>query len=92
MRKGANLMNSNGFPSREAVERVRNMYPTGCRVELISMDDPYSSLTPGTRGTVRSAASSATVLRVVEMHREARYAMISAVVAGCSSSVYPANI
>ena len=47
-------MNSNGFPSREAVERVRAMYPTGCRVELISMDDPYSSLTPGTKGTVRS--------------------------------------
>lgn len=46
-------MNSNGFPSREAVERVRAMYPTGCRVELISMDDPYSSLTPGTKGTVR---------------------------------------
>ena len=35
MRKGAHLMNSNGFPSREAVERVRNIYPIGCRVELI---------------------------------------------------------
>ena len=54
-------MNSNGFPSREAVERVRAMYPTGCRVELISMDDPYSSLTPGTKGTVRSVDDTGTV-------------------------------
>ena len=53
MRKGAHLMNSNGFPSREAVERVRKMYPTGCRVELISMGDPYVSLAPGTKGAVQ---------------------------------------
>lgn len=46
-------MNSNyGFPSRETVARVRQMYPTGCRVALISMDDPYSRLKPGGQGTV----------------------------------------
>ena len=62
MRKGAHLMNSNhGFPSRETVARVRQMYPAGCRVELISMDDPYSSLTPGTKGTVRSVDDTGTV-------------------------------
>lgn len=54
-------MNSNGFPSRETVERVRKMYPIGYRVELISMDDPYSSLTPDTRGTVRSVDDTGTV-------------------------------
>ena len=46
---------------REAVEQVRKMYPIGCRVELISMDDPYSSLTPGTKGTVRSVDDTGTV-------------------------------
>ena len=54
-------MNSNGFPNREAVEQVRRMYPTGCRVELISMDDPYSSLTPGTKGIVSSVDDTGTV-------------------------------
>ena len=54
-------MNSNGFPSREIVERVRKTYPTGCRVELISMDDPYSSLAPGTKGTVRLVDDTGTV-------------------------------
>ena len=42
----------NQFPSRETVERLRNEYPQGTRVELISMDDPYSRLKPGDRGTV----------------------------------------
>ena len=46
---------------REAVERVRKMYPIGCRVELISMDDSYSSLTPGTKVTVRSVDDTGTV-------------------------------
>lgn len=54
-------MNSNGFPSRETVERIRKMHPTGCRVELISMDDPYSSLTPGTKGIVRSVDDTGTI-------------------------------
>lgn len=46
------MANKNQFPSREAVERVRRMYPKGSRVELISMDDPYSKLSPGDRGIV----------------------------------------
>ena len=55
-------MNSNhGFPSRETVARVRQMYPAGCRVELISMDDPYSKLKPGDRGTVRTVDDTGTV-------------------------------
>lgn len=29
---------NNGFPSDAIVEQVREMYPIGCRVELISMD------------------------------------------------------
>lgn len=55
-------MNSNhGFPSRETVARVRQMYPAGCRVELISMDDPYSKLKPGDRGTVEMVDDTGTV-------------------------------
>ena len=42
----------NNFPSRETVERLRQMYPKGTRVELVSMNDPYTKLQPGERGTV----------------------------------------
>ncbi len=42
----------NNFPSREAVERLRGQYPSGTRVELVSMNDPYSKLKPGDMGTV----------------------------------------
>ena len=36
----------NTFPPREIVERLRLQYPAGCRVELVSMDDPYARLMP----------------------------------------------
>ena len=42
----------NGFPTKETVARLRSQYPTGSRVELISMNDPYTTLNPGDRGTV----------------------------------------
>ena len=54
-------MANNEFPSRETVERVRKMYPKGTRVELIQMNDPYSRLKPGDRGTVRFIDDAATV-------------------------------
>ena len=35
-------------PSRATVERLREMYPSGTRVKLIHMDDPYNQvLKPG---------------------------------------------
>ena len=40
------------FPSKERLEELRNEYPVGCRVELISMDDPQAP-PKGARGTVR---------------------------------------
>lgn len=43
---------NNGFPTREQVERIRNEYPKGTRLELIAMDDPYTTLKAGDRGTV----------------------------------------
>ncbi|WKB37227.1 DUF4314 domain-containing protein [Terrilactibacillus sp. S3-3] len=36
----------------EIVERLRKQYPSGTRVELVCMNDPYSKLKPGDRGTV----------------------------------------
>lgn len=54
-------MRNNSFPSRETVERVRKIYPVGCRVVLIQMDDPYSKLTPGSRGTVTSVDDTGTI-------------------------------
>ena len=40
------------FPSKERLEELRNEYHVGCRVELISMDDPQAP-PKGTKGTVR---------------------------------------
>lgn len=55
-------MNSNnGFPDRNTVELIRKRYSVGCRVELISMDDPYSRLKPGDRGTVSFVDDTGTV-------------------------------
>lgn len=49
------------FPPRKVVERLRQQYPAGCRVELVAMDDPYSRLRPGDRGTVRCVDDTGTV-------------------------------
>ena len=37
---------------RNFVQRMKKNYPVGTRIELISMDDPYAPVEPGTRGTV----------------------------------------
>ena len=42
---------SNGFPDRKTVERLREQYPDGTRVRLLSMDDPQAPPI-GTEGTV----------------------------------------
>ena len=39
------------FPSREQVKQIRNEFPKGTRVELVSMDDRQAP-PPGTKGTV----------------------------------------
>ncbi len=39
---------------KETLERLRKEYPTGSRVELTKMNDPYrTDLVPGSRGTVQ---------------------------------------
>ncbi|MPM18896.1 hypothetical protein SDC9_65314 [bioreactor metagenome] len=44
----------NGFPSQKEVKKIKEQYPKGTRIELISMNDPYSSIEPGTKGTVEN--------------------------------------
>lgn len=41
------------FPTRGQVEFTRSCYPPGTRIALSSMNDPFSPVEPGTRGTVR---------------------------------------
>ena len=41
------------FPSRGQVEFARSCYPLGTRIVLSNMNDPFSPVEPGTRGTVR---------------------------------------
>ncbi len=50
-----------GFPSKEVVESLRNEYPEGTRLSLISMEDPYSKLLPGDRGTVKHVDDGGTI-------------------------------
>ena len=42
----------NPLPKRETIACLRERFPKGTRVELVSMDDPYSRLKPGDCGTV----------------------------------------
>lgn len=51
----------NKIPSRKTVEELRKKYPKGTRVELISMNDPYTKLKPGDRGTVSMVDSIGTI-------------------------------
>ena len=41
------------FPSRGRVEYTRSCFPSGTRIILNSMKDPYAPVESGTRGTVR---------------------------------------
>ena len=36
----------------EVLRMLREQYPTGTRVELIEMNDPYRNMPPGLKGTV----------------------------------------
>lgn len=38
--------------TRELIEHLRSRYPEGTRIRLDHMDDPYSSIAPGTMGTL----------------------------------------
>lgn len=40
---------------------IREQYPKGTRVELVSTTDPYTRLQPGTQGTVSSVDDIGTI-------------------------------
>lgn len=43
----------NGFLDSKKVEELRKEYPPGTRIELEHMEDPYTRLVSGDRGTVQ---------------------------------------
>lgn len=49
------------FPPRNVVNKVKEQYPAGSRVELISMDDPYRDIPSGTKGTVTEVDDTGTI-------------------------------
>lgn len=49
------------FPSEAVVKSLRESYPEGTRIALVSMDDPYSKLNPGDRGTVLHVDDAGTI-------------------------------
>lgn len=49
------------FPPREVVEQIKKQYQPGDRVELVSMDDPYRKIVPGTKGTVITVDDTGTI-------------------------------
>lgn len=49
------------FPRKEVVDRIKAQYPAGCRVELISMSDPYRPMPEGLQGTVFCVDDTGTI-------------------------------
>lgn len=49
------------FPRKEVVDRIKAQYPAGCRVELISMSDPYRPMPEGLQGTVSCVDDTGTI-------------------------------
>lgn len=49
------------LPSKAVVDSLRRRFPAGTRVELVRMNDPYSQLKPGDRGTVEFVDDAGTL-------------------------------
>lgn len=47
--------------SKETLAMLREKYPSGTRVELVRMDNPYTSLTAGDKGTVNHVDDMGTI-------------------------------
>ncbi len=45
-------LRKDGTPCRERVDFIKKQYPAGCRVELHRMEDRWSPVPAGTKGTV----------------------------------------
>ena len=53
------------FPDRKIVERIKKEYPSGTRVELVELNDPYRHLPAGLQGTVSCVDDNGSHLGVV---------------------------
>lgn len=49
------------FPKKEIVDKVKAQFPSGSRVRLVRMDDPYRKIPVGTKGTVKSVDDTGTI-------------------------------
>lgn len=48
-------------PSKQQIAETKKSYPAGTRIELLSMEDPFSSIYPGEKGTVRVVDDMGTI-------------------------------
>lgn len=56
------VLNLNEYErQRRIAESTKKLYPPGTRIELISMNEPYSPVSSGTRGTVKFVDSLGTI-------------------------------
>jgi hypothetical protein len=49
------------FPPREIVDRVKKEFPSGTRVELVELNDPYRHFDAGLKGTVSCVDDTGTI-------------------------------
>ena len=49
------------IPNRETLKTLREQHPEGQRVELVSMNDEYSTLVPGDQGVVKFVDDAGTI-------------------------------
>ena len=47
--------------NEKLANQMKEAYPPGTRIELISMDDPWAAVASGTRGTVRMVDDAGTI-------------------------------
>jgi hypothetical protein len=47
--------------NEKTVRILKELYPKGCRVELIRMEDPYAKIPEGTKGTVTGVDDIGTI-------------------------------
>ena len=49
------------YATTAEIQRIKDIYPEGCRVELIRMTDPFMNIPPGTKGTVTGVDDIGTI-------------------------------
>ncbi len=57
----------NRLPSKAIIDRLREEYPKGTRIQLITMEDPHTTLRRGDRGTVQHVDDIGTYEKLADM-------------------------